>query len=54
MEVTAPVISQTEFVRNVKFVEDIIEELSEKSETVSKITETIGIAFTRISDFFKG
>ena len=54
VEVTAPVISQTEFVRNVKFVEDIIEELSEKSETVSKITETIGIAFTRISDFFKG
>lgn len=52
-EVDAPVISQSEFVRNAMFAEDIIEELSEKSQTVGTITETIHTAFAKIGDFFK-
>ena len=32
---------------------DIIEELSEKSQTVGTITETIHTAFAKIGDFFK-
>lgn len=51
--VTAPVISQTEFVRNAMFAQDLVEELSEKSETVGKITETVQSIFAKISSFFK-
>lgn len=53
-QVQAPKTAQTEFVRNAMFVEDLMEELSEKSEAVGKLTQTIQTMFAKIGGFFRG